>query len=196
MIKIYAFLGNHGREYAQNRHNVAWQFLEQLSIYSDLRWHRGFKGRWAQHDNSLGRSYFICPETYMNLSGNSVAELASFYKAQPEEILAVHDELELGFGFFGFKAGGGLGGHNGLRSLKERLGSAGYMRLRFGIGRPDHDDVSGYVLSDFSREEKQLLQGAVFPQAEKALYNCMEKGIDEVLLEYRKTNALSAQDSF
>lgn len=191
MIKVYAFLGNHGREYAGNRHNVAWLFLESLSLYPSLRWQRGFKGRWAQYDGPAGRSWFVCPETYMNLSGESVAELARFYKAEPAEVLAVHDELELGFGWFGFKAGGGLGGHNGLRSLKERLGTADYQRLRFGIGRPSHDDVAGYVLSDFTRPEREALACSVFPRAEKALSLCLERGFDEALAAYRKANALA-----
>lgn len=190
MIKLYAFLGNHGREYAGNRHNVAWLFLESLAIYPSLQWKHGFKGRWTQIDTVAGRIYFIVPETYMNLSGDSVADIARFYKVEPAEILVIHDELELGFGYFGFKKGGGLGGHNGLRSMKERLGTPEYMRLRFGIGRPNHDDVAGYVLSDFSKDEQEKLACSIFPRAQTALSLCIEKGFDDVLSSYTKTNAL------
>ncbi|GAB1457950.1 MAG: aminoacyl-tRNA hydrolase [Spirochaetia bacterium] len=190
MIKLYAFLGNHGREYAGNRHNVAWLFLESLEVTSSLQWKRGFKGRWAQIDTETGRIWFIVPETYMNLSGDSVAEIARFYKVDPSEILVIHDELELAFGFFGFKKGGGLGGHNGLRSMKERLGTPEYMRLRFGIGRPNHDDVAGYVLSDFSKDEREKLECSIFPLAQNALSLCIERGFDEALSSYTKTNAL------
>ncbi len=191
MIKLYAFLGNHGREYSGNRHNVAWLFLDSLAVRSSLVWKRGFKGRWAQLETERGRIWFVAPETYMNLSGGSVAELARFYKVEPEEILVVHDELELGFGWFGFKKGGGLGGHNGLRSMKDRLGTADFMRLRFGIGRPSHDDVAAYVLSDFSAHEREQLDCAVFPRAETALDICMERGFDEALAAYPKLNALA-----
>jgi len=191
MIKLYAFLGNHGREYAGNRHNVAWLFLESLPQYAALTWKHGFKGRWAQLDTDLGRVWFIAPETFMNLSGDSVAEIARFYKVEPAEVLVVHDELELGFGFFGFKKGGGLGGHNGLRSMKERLGTPDFMRLRFGIGRPSHDDIAGYVLSDFSADEREKLACSVFPRAEAALRLCMERGFDEALARYPKANALA-----
>jgi len=191
MIKLYAFLGNHGREYAGNRHNVAWLFLESLGFYPTLSWRRGFKGRWAQVDSDAGRAWFIVPETYMNLSGDSVAELARFHKIEPAEILVVHDELEMGFGFFGFKKGGGLGGHNGLRSMKERLGTPDFMRLRFGLGRPSHDDVAGYVLSDFSRDEREKLACSVFPRAETALRICIERGFDEALSAYAKSNGLA-----
>ncbi len=191
MIKLYAFLGNHGREYSGNRHNVAWLFLESLPFYASLQWKRGYKGRWAQRETPLGRAWFIVPETYMNLSGDSVAEIARFYKVEPGEVLVVHDELELGFGFFGFKKGGGLGGHNGLRSMKERLGTADFMRLRFGIGRPSHDDVAGYVLSDFSRDEREKLECSVFPRAATALELCADRGFDEALAAYAKVNALA-----
>lgn len=191
MIKLYAFLGNHGREYSGNRHNVAWLFLESLPFYPSLQWKRGFKGRWAQRETPLGRTWFIVPETYMNLSGDSVAEIARFYKVEPGEVLVAHDELELGFGFFGFKKGGGLGGHNGLRSMKERLGTADFMRLRFGIGRPSHDDVAGYVLSDFTPGEGEKLACSVFPRAATALELCAERGFDEALAAYAKVNALA-----
>lgn len=196
MIKVLAFLGNPGREYSKNRHNVAWQFLENLAIYPLLRWQKGFKGTWAHYDNINGRSYFIRPETYMNTSGKAVAEVLKFYKINPSELLVVHDELEFGFGYFGFKSGGGLGGHNGLRSLKDMIGTADFMRLRFGIGRPEHDDISGYVLSDFNKNEKTALEEAVFPLAEKALSICLDKGIEELLVSERKTNALSAYNTF
>ncbi|PKL08341.1 MAG: aminoacyl-tRNA hydrolase [Spirochaetae bacterium HGW-Spirochaetae-7] len=191
MIKLYAFLGNHGREYSGNRHNVAWLFLESLALGRSLAWKHGFKGRWAQLETVAGRVWFIVPDTYMNLSGDSVAELARFYKVEPAEILVIHDELELGFGFFGFKKGGGLGGHNGLRSMKERLGTPDFMRLRFGIGRPNHDDIAGYVLSDFSKDERGKLECSIFPRAETALDICMERGFDEALASYAKSNGLA-----
>lgn len=127
----------------------------------------------------------------MNLSGDSVADIARFYKVEPAEVLVVHDELELGFGFFGFKKGGGLGGHNGLRSMKERLGTPDFMRLRFGIGRPAHDDIAGYVLSDFSGDEREKLACSVFPRAQTALQVCLDRGFDEALALYAKANALA-----
>lgn len=188
MIKAYAFLGNPGREYKGNRHNVAWQFLESLPINSSLNWKHGFKGLWAQLE--AGRTWFIAPQTYMNHSGDSVSELARFYKIEPSEILVIHDELELAFGCFGLKKGGGLGGHNGLRSMKERLGTPDFMRLRFGIGRPNHDDISGYVLSDFSKDEREKLACSVFPMANRALSVCIDSGFEEAMATYGKVDAL------
>jgi len=189
VIRLYAFLGNYGREYALNRHNVAWLFLESLPFYRELRWERKFKGRVATRETESGRVWLLIPETYMNLSGDSAAELMRFYQIAPAELLAVHDELELPFGTFGLKNGGGLGGHNGLRSLEARLGTRDFARLRFGIGRPDHPDVAGYVLSDFSREEGEALAAAVFPAAARALEACAGEGFEKALAAYQKVKA-------
>jgi PTH1 family peptidyl-tRNA hydrolase len=190
MIRLYAFLGNHGREYRGNRHNVAWQFLESLPFYGELRWERKFKGRYAVRETPAGRTWFLMPETYMNLSGDSAAELMRFFQIEPAELLAVHDELEMAFGSFGLKMGGGLGGHNGLRSLEARLGTRDYARLRFGIGRPDHDDIAGYVLSDFAPSEREALACSVFPAAGRALQVCVDEGFDEALKRFSKVKAI------
>jgi PTH1 family peptidyl-tRNA hydrolase len=194
LIRLYAFLGNYGREYRGNRHNVAWQFLESLPLYGELRWERKFKGRFALRETEAGKAWFLMPETYMNLSGDSAAELMRFYQVEPAELLAVHDELEMAFGSFGFKMGGGLGGHNGLRSLEARLGTRDYARLRFGLGRPEHPDVAGYVLSDFSAAEREALQAAVFPKAASALELCMKEGFEEALKRFPKAKALDEPD--
>ncbi|HEY9054201.1 MAG TPA: aminoacyl-tRNA hydrolase [Rectinemataceae bacterium] len=188
MIKLYAFLGNHGREYAKNRHNVAWLFLESLALYPSLSWERKGKGKLATLDLPGGRVFLLKPETYMNNSGESVSELCRFFKIEPSEVLAVHDELEMGFGSFGFKFSGGLGGHNGLRSLEKHLGTRDFARLRFGIGRPDHTDIAGYVLSDFKKEEAEILGTSVFPKAEAAFGECLETSFDLVLEKYKKVN--------
>jgi PTH1 family peptidyl-tRNA hydrolase len=190
VIKLYAFLGNFGREYSGNRHNVAWQFLESLPFYGELRWERKFKGRFATRETDVGRTWLLRPETYMNLSGDSAAELMRFHKIAPDELLAIHDELEMPFGAFGLKFGGGLGGHNGLRSLEARLGTRDFARMRFGLGRPDHDDVAGYVLSDFSREEREALDSAVFPAAAKVLEACSGEGFEKALAKYQKVKAI------
>jgi peptidyl-tRNA hydrolase, PTH1 family len=190
VIKLYAFLGNYGREYSGNRHNVAWQFLESLPFYGELHWERKFKGRYATHETEAGRAWILMPETYMNLSGDSAAELMRFFQIVPGELLAIHDELEMAFGSFGLKYGGGLGGHNGLRSLEARLGTRDFARMRFGIGRPDYDDIAGYVLSDFSREEREALNSAIFPAAAKVLEECSGEGFEKALAKHQKVKAI------
>ncbi len=190
VIRLYAFLGNYGREYSGNRHNVSWQFLEALPFYGELRWERKFKGRYATRETEAGRTWILMPETFMNLSGDSAAELMRFFQIAPAELLAVHDELELPFGSFGLKLGGGLGGHNGLRSLEARLGTRDYARLRIGIGRPDHPDIAGYVLSDFTRDEREILGASVFPAAAKVLEACAGEGFEKALAKNQKVKAI------
>ncbi len=190
MIRLYAFLGNHGREYRGNRHNVAWQLAEHLPVYGELSFERKFKGRYAQWTSPNGRIWFLFPETYMNLSGDAISEAMRFFHVAPDELLAIHDDLELPFGSFGFKFGGGLGGHNGLRSIESRLGTRDFARLRIGIGRPDHADIAGYVLSDFSPRERDDLECAVFPKAADAVGICINEGFAKALALFPKVRCL------
>jgi PTH1 family peptidyl-tRNA hydrolase len=157
MIKLVVFLGNPGSEYARTRHNIAWMLAERLSFYSRLSWRRKFKG-WFAQERVGGISYtFLKPETFMNKSGESVRPLLDFFRILPAELLAVHDDLELSYGRVGFKQGGGLGGHNGLRSMKHILGTSDFGRFRLGIGRPARGSVSSYVLGAFSDAERAVL---------------------------------------
>lgn len=190
MVRLYAFLGNHGRQYRNNRHNVAWQVLERLPAHPSLRWERGYKGRWASLDTPSGRVFLLTPETFMNLSGDSVAELMRFHRVEPGELLVVHDELELPLGTVGLKRAGGLGGHNGLRSIRDRLSTPDFLRFRIGIGRPDHDDVAGYVLSDFSKTERELLETAVYPASVRILERVLSEGFEALEEECRKVKAI------
>lgn len=183
MIKLVAFLGNYGSEYEKTRHNVAWQFASQLPFYNRLNFQNKFKGDYAVVETSVlahwfaetgmyskkdgsdpivlegspDKIYFLKPLTYMNLSGESVGELARFYKILPEEILVVHDELELPLGTVSLKWSGGLGGHNGLRSMKSTFGTADFWRLRFGLTKPQNRDIADYVLSNFTADEQIIL---------------------------------------
>ena len=191
MIKLVAFLGNYGKEYEKTRHNVSWYFEDSLPFAGRLSWQSKFKGeiasftpaelsQWACDTKIYSKKdgspvlvpeeapahiYFLKPMTYMNLSGDSIIEVANFYKIQPSEILVVHDELELEPGFVSLKWSGGLGGHNGLRSTKAVLNTPDFWRLRFGIGRPDNPNISvaDYVLSRFTTDQQELMQN-VFSQ--------------------------------
>lgn len=207
MISLVVFLGNYGKKYQNNRHNVAWLFSDTLSFLDTLNWQKKFKGEYAvakiENENRAladsapqgkGRAltdssprpmYFLKPETYMNLSGQSIAALCSFYQIKNDQVLVVHDELELPQGVLSLKWSGGLGGHNGLRSTKECLGTADFWRLRIGIGRPDHADVAGYVLSDFSQDEKSLLH-FVFSEAGTLIEELKSKDPNSLLKEWTK----------
>jgi PTH1 family peptidyl-tRNA hydrolase len=121
----------------------------------------------------------------MNLSGDSVGMAAAFFKIEPEQILVVHDELDLSLGQVSLKFSGGLGGHNGLRSMKARFGTADFWRLRIGIGRPGHNDISGWVLSDFSVQEQEVL-GPVLEAAVAVLIRALVFGPQSLLPEWNK----------
>ncbi|MDR1785668.1 MAG: aminoacyl-tRNA hydrolase [Spirochaetaceae bacterium] len=184
MLALFAFLGNFGETYGGNRHNVAWQFAD--TVLGDLSWQNKFHGLCAvRGDGGGGKTWFLKPQTYMNNSGESVGSLARFYKIEPRDILVVHDELELPFGTVSLKWSGGLGGHNGLRSVTAALGTRDFWRIRFGIGRPPHDDVAGYVLSDFLPPERDAL-GGVFALAGELFRKLLVQEPGPLLAEWAK----------
>lgn len=147
MIKMIVGLGNPGLQYARTRHNAGFWFIDSIRN-SPLALNNRFKGLVGEQLFGVQKVHLLMPETFMNKSGESVVALALFYKILPEEILVVHDELDLQPGIARFKKGGGHGGHNGLKSIMALLGSKDFMRLRIGIGHPGHaSQVSGYVLA-------------------------------------------------
>jgi PTH1 family peptidyl-tRNA hydrolase len=169
MIKLAAFFGNPGNKYSQNRHNAGRMLAQALPFYQSLSWQKKFKGLYTQTSITQNDIHLIMPETYMNLSGESVFAAASFYKIKIEEIIVIHDELELPLGTISLKSAGGLGGHNGLRSIKKCFGNADCWRLRIGIGRPDArlpgeggregsgEGINDWVLTDFTKNEQEIL---------------------------------------
>jgi PTH1 family peptidyl-tRNA hydrolase len=193
MIQLAAFLGNPGPEYARNRHNAGRMLAQSLPFYPSLSWQKKFKGLYA----SSGNRHFLMPETFMNLSGESVLAAASFYKIKVEEIIVVHDELELPLGTVSLKFSGGLGGHNGLRSMKKCFASADFWRIRIGLGRPDArlpgeggregsgEGVYEWVLSDFSGAETELLNSTL-DAGVNLLLQAMEVEPETLLPEWAK----------
>ncbi len=154
MVRLAVFLGNPGPEYARTRHNVAWMLADRLFFSDSVIWQRKFKGMFG---STAGGLLLLKPETFMNRSGESVAACAQFYRIAPDELLVVHDDIELPFGTALARAGGGLGGHNGLRDIDRALGSREFLRFRIGISRPTRGEVASYVLSRFTPEEERAL---------------------------------------
>ncbi|MFC7527985.1 aminoacyl-tRNA hydrolase [Actinoplanes sp. GCM10030250] len=155
-------LGNPGREYAANRHNVGFMVADLLASRFGGRFGRAKRTQAEAAEGRLGfggpRVILVKPLTYMNLSGAPVVSLAQFFKIPVANVIAVHDELDVPFGQVRAKRGGGEGGHNGLRSMSKSLASKEYARVRFGIGRPPgRQDPADYVLSDFSAVERKEL---------------------------------------
>lgn len=161
-MKILCGLGNPGREYEQNRHNIGFMVLEALAARWKLSFtSRKFDGELAQGSFAGEKLLLLKPQTFMNLSGTTLGGAARFYKVPPADVLVIHDELDLPFAKLALKAGGGTGGHNGLNSIRESWGEETYGRLRFGIGKPTgpnaRERVVSHVLGDFSKEERGLL---------------------------------------
>jgi PTH1 family peptidyl-tRNA hydrolase len=145
-------LGNPGRQYAGNRHNVGWMVVDALASRHGASWREKFSGRLAELRIDGHKVALLKPETFMNDSGRSVAAARKFFKLEPDAILVVHDEVDLEAGRLQARIGGGLAGHNGLRSVAAHLKTPEFMRLRVGVGRPGRGDprpVADYVLSDF-----------------------------------------------
>src|ERR671933_2522534 len=155
---LVAGLGNPGREHAHNRHNVGWMVVDELARRHGGSFRGKFSGQLAEIRLDDRRLALLKPETYMNESGRSVGAAARFFKVEPDQLVVVHDDVDLEPGRLQARAGGGLAGHNGLRSLAQTLGSQDFLRLRIGVGRPGRGDprsVADYVLSPFDPEEDE-----------------------------------------
>jgi PTH1 family peptidyl-tRNA hydrolase len=154
---LVAGLGNPGREYERTRHNAGWLVLDELARRYGGSWRSKFSGSLSEVRLGDARVALLKPETYMNESGRSLGAAARFFKVEPEQVLVVHDDVDLETGRLQARAGGGLAGHNGLRSLAQHVGSQDFLRLRIGVGRPGRGDprsVADWVLSSFAPEDE------------------------------------------
>ncbi|ARC89519.1 aminoacyl-tRNA hydrolase [Rhodovulum sp. MB263] len=157
-MRLFVGLGNPGAQYAGNRHNIGFMAVERIAEDHHFPpWRAKFKGQTAEGRLGPEKVILLKPETYMNLSGDAVQAAVQFYKLTPADVTVFHDELDLAPGKCRLKSGGGHAGHNGLRSIHQHLGPD-YERVRLGIGHPGHKDrVSGYVLSDFAKADRDWL---------------------------------------
>ena len=185
MEKAIIGLGNPGIKYESTRHNIGWMVFERLDCASDLVWREKFKGLFA----SKGAACFLKPLVYMNLSGESAALLVNFFKLKVEDVLVVYDDVDIPFGTLVLKQGGGTGGHNGLKSLVEKLGGNTFNRLRLGVGRPEHGSMADYVLQKFSSEEQAVLPDFLL-QGAKAVGVYLEQGFQTAAAEYSKKSVI------
>jgi PTH1 family peptidyl-tRNA hydrolase len=172
-------LGNPGREHAHDRHNAGWMVVDELARRHDGSFRSKFSGQLAEIRLGDLRLGLLKPETYMNLSGNSLGAAARFYKVPLDSIAVVHDDVDLDAGRLQVRLGGGLAGHNGLRSIKQAFGSADFLRTRVGVGRPGRGDrrpVADYVLSPFVPEDDA---DALVARAADAVETLARDGLDE-----------------
>lgn len=186
-MKMIVGLGNPGPRYARNRHNIGFQIADAFAAAHGLSFDKvQFKARLAQGAFGPERFLLAKPQDYMNLSGPPVQSLASFYKIALADILVVFDDLDLPLGKLRLRPFGGAGGHNGMRSLIQRLGSDQFPRLRVGIARPPGQmDPAGYVLENFSAAEEELMAPAR-EQALRALETWLSEGLAAAMNRFNR----------
>lgn len=175
-------VGNPGDRYASTRHNVGFMVVDGL-VPSGVDWKQKFSGDFALCEIEARRVGLLKPKTYVNQSGRSVQAAAGFFKLEPQSVLVVHDELDLPFGDVRLKLGGGVAGHNGLRSISEHLGSAEYLRLRIGIGRPGPEFAgrgADYVLQAFPATDRPVVD-EIIGRAREAVVLTLVRGISAAM---------------
>lgn len=174
-------LGNPGPKYAQNRHNVGFMGIDRLADDGRIAVARKkFKGQYGAGTLDGASVVLLKPETFMNLSGQSVSPARSFFNVDVARIVVLHDELDLPFGRVRIKVGGGHAGHNGLRSIIDQLGTKDFVRIRIGIGRPEKGSVSGFVLTDFHGEQREWLADLV-ERAADAVRSILKDGVRKAM---------------
>jgi PTH1 family peptidyl-tRNA hydrolase len=186
-------LGNPGKEYALTRHNIGFLVVDQLTRHFNLDFKGGFKGDYAVGDIFGKRVYFLKPQTYMNLSGDSVASIANYFKIEVQNILVVHDDIDLEFGRFKLKKGGSSGGHNGIRSIIACLDSEEFIRAKCGIGRPEKGRGKNYVLGKFDNSEMILLEDFL-RLAKDAIICYLKCGLKEAMNSFNNKYVKKEED--
>jgi PTH1 family peptidyl-tRNA hydrolase len=176
---LVAGLGNPGRDYERTRHNVGWLVVDELARRHGGSFRGKFSGQLAETRLDVLRVALLKPETYMNESGRSIAAARRFFKVDPGDLLVVHDDVDLEPGRLQARLGGGLAGHNGLRSIAQAVGTNDFLRLRIGVGRPGRGDrrsVADYVLDDF---EEEVDVDSLIERAADAVETMARDGLEE-----------------
>ena len=186
-IRLVIGLGNPGPKYDGTRHNVGFELVDLLASERSLKWERNSKFK-AKTAGSPSVGVFAKPLTFMNLSGNATARLARFYKLKPEQILVVYDDVDLPIGRIRFRANGSAGGHNGIKSIIEYLGTNEFPRLKIGIGASGDEGMVGHVLGKFSAEEREELE-KVLAIATDGVNCALSSGLDAAMNEFNRKNA-------
>lgn len=186
-------LGNPGREYAHNRHNVGFMVVERWADHHapvgvGVPWREKFHARTTSLAMGRARVVVLEPQTFMNRSGHSVVPALQFFRVPPEQIVVVHDELDFEVGRVAVKHGGGHGGHNGLRDIIAQSGITEFVRIRVGIGRPRRGgDVSGWVLSNFDEHDAAILPDVV-DRAQQAVTSVIRDGVRAAMNTFNQTS--------
>ena len=184
-MKLIVGLGNPGKEYEKTRHNMGFMFLDHYAKEKGLEINKKkFNGLYIDFVNNGEKTILLKPQTYMNLSGNCVQEFANFYKIEKENIIVIYDDMDIDVGQIKIRKKGSAGGHNGMKSIIQRLGTEEFPRIRIGIGRPKNNgDEINYVIGAIPEEEiPKLNQGT--DEAKEAIIEILKNGIDSAMNKF------------
>lgn len=186
-IPVVIGLGNPGRQYENTRHNVGFMVLDRLALLAGVPFES--KPKWQCHLAKLPGSgvLLVKPQSFMNLSGRPVRQIATFHKWTPEQILVVHDDVALPLGKLRFREKGSAGGHNGIKSLIEHLGGNAFPRLKVGIGSSEPGNMTGHVLGTFRDEEREVLENTL-ARAVSAVQLALSQGLAAAATFYNNSN--------
>ena len=180
-MKMIVGLGNPGKEYKDTRHNVGFLVLD--NYLEDASWKEKFSANYYIDNINCEKVLFVKPLTYMNLSGDAVVQFVNYYDIELDDILVIHDDLDLPFGKYKIKVDSSAGGHNGIKSIINRLGSQDFARLKIGISHDRSIDTKDYVLGKFSKADKELFEG-MLPTFKKIINCFINEGIDRTMNIY------------
>lgn len=183
-------LGNPGKNYEKNRHNAGFLCLDWIANEYNFKFQKARTYHFAKAILNDTNFIFVKPQTYMNLSGIAVSSILSYYKIEKEKCLVIVDDIALPFGKIRIRANGSNGGHNGLKSIEQYIGSQDYPRIRIGVGAPENQDLADFVLSDFNNHELQMLTKHIFPAIFEAI--CLIES-DNIELAMSKFNGIAFQ---
>ena len=188
-MKLIVGLGNPGKEYENTRHNIGFDFVDYYLDYLNItdKWNSKFDGLYIQTKINNNKVIFLKPQTYMNLSGNSIRKIVDYFDINISDILVISDDLDLNVGNFKLKQEGSSGGHNGLKSIESSLGTSQYKRLKIGISKDNDLDTKDYVLNCFSKKDRKVLE-ELFQSLCSVLDDYFELPFSDLMSKYNRKN--------
>ena len=182
-MKLIVGLGNPGKDYINTRHNIGFMVIDYYA--GPTSWKNKWNALYTEKNINGEKVLLIKPQTYMNLSGNSLIEFVKFYKIKLEDILVIHDDLDLNVGRYRLKINSSSGGHNGIKSIIDRLGSNNFARLKIGIGSNKEIDTKDYVLGHFNKDELETFE-KLYPTFDEIITSFITNGINETMNKYNR----------
>jgi len=184
-LKIIVGLGNPGKEYEKTRHNLGFRTIDILSDELGIKLNKSkFNGEYGEKTVKGEKIMLVKPQTYMNLSGDCVCQILTFYKVTPESLIVIYDDIDIAVGKIRVKPSGSPGTHNGMKDITKKIGSKDFIRVRVGSGKPTNEmDLADYVLSSFSKDEEKAIENSL-KMASDAVLEIITSGVNEAMNKF------------